>query len=829
MQSAFISGHVFTDVNANGVQDPGEAQGLGGFTVYLDSNHDGRLGSNETTAVMDGAGNYSFDGLTPGTYDVREVLQPENGWGLSVQLPTVTLTGDFLSGQNGAVVNIGNYRPASVSGRLLLNRSGTPGGEGMGLSSWTVYLDQNRNGVIDTSRTLPLPATDVPKGIADATFVQEGRDDLGEDVPAQTFSSLTVGGLTGLVTDLTVTLNIAGAREHDLDVDLISPRGTTVRLFGGVGSGSLTKTLSDFDNEDPNGTWYLGITDTKHGAAGTLRDWSLTLTSGEPSALTDVAGNYSFNGLRPGGYFVRERLRDGWRETAPGQDVIYDVRVTSGQDAGGFNFGNFPPSTVSLPGGVDRQAVTLTSSTGTGLSDVQTVANPSPLDTPLGASFPAGFLTFNVQGTGQNGSVTVTLTLPAGVTVNTYYKYGRAPGDSAPHWYPFLFDGTTGAEINGNVITLHFVDGQRGDDDLTANGSITDPGGPAFTAPPVLGPLTGPAFGVRGQLLAFAASFTDPGTKDTHTAVIDWGDGHSSAGTVVEAGGSGTVTGSHVYVASGAYTVRLTLTDKDGGVGAVASHTIAITVLGLQPDPLAPGKTMLVVGGTPNDDRIQIVPGRKRGDVAVRMNGRNRGTFHPTGRIVVYGQAGNDQILVSGGVTLPAWLYGGEGNDQLRGGGGDNVLIGGPGNDLLIGGRGRNLLMGGEGKNHLFGNAQNDLLVPGSTALDSLDAGLMAIMREWTSRHSYAVRLANVYGTGSGPSFEHRLNGDYFLPPPVGTSNGDVVIQSADLDWFFANWDRPVTEGMLRLLQEPLGKQVIAKLRHAAVREWQGVWPMLGR
>src|SRR5207249_766308 len=45
-----------------------------------------------------------------------------------------------------------------------------------------------------------------------------------------------------------------------------------------------------------------------------------------------------------------------------------------------------------------------------------------------------------------------------------------------------------------------------------------------------LGPLAGPALGVRGELLAFAASLTDPGTKDTHTAVIDWGDGHSSPG-----------------------------------------------------------------------------------------------------------------------------------------------------------------------------------------------------------------------------------------------------------------------------------------------------------
>ena len=44
------------------------------------------------------------------------------------------------------------------------------------------------------------------------------------------------------------------------------------------------------------------------------------------------------------------------------------------------------------------------------------------------------------------------------------------------HWYEFLYDGQTGNEINGNVITLHFVDVMRGDDDLTSNGIIVDIG-----------------------------------------------------------------------------------------------------------------------------------------------------------------------------------------------------------------------------------------------------------------------------------------------------------------------------------------------------------------
>ncbi len=52
----------------------------------------------------------------------------------------------------------------------------------------------------------------------------------------------------------------------------------------------------------------------------------------------------------------------------------------------------------------------------------------------------------------------------------------------SPHWYSFGYNGDTGAEIQGNRIILHFRDGGRGDDDLTADGRIVDPGGPAVAS-----------------------------------------------------------------------------------------------------------------------------------------------------------------------------------------------------------------------------------------------------------------------------------------------------------------------------------------------------------
>ena len=72
--------------------------------------------------------------------------------------------------------------------------------------------------------------------------------------------------------------------------------------------------------------------------------------------------------------------------------------------------------------------------------------------------------------------------MPSEITFNTYSKYGPIPGDPFDHWYEFIFDGQTGAKLNKNNITLHFIDGKRGDDDLTENGIIADIGGPGVKA-----------------------------------------------------------------------------------------------------------------------------------------------------------------------------------------------------------------------------------------------------------------------------------------------------------------------------------------------------------
>jgi hypothetical protein len=66
-----------------------------------------------------------------------------------------------------------------------------------------------------------------------------------------------------------------------------------------------------------------------------------------------------------------------------------------------------------------------------------------------------------------------------------------------------------------------------------------------------------------GVPVKITGTFSDPGVLDTHTVLIDWGDGTSTTDTL-EAG-INILSGSHVYATVGDYKIAVTLRDNDGG------------------------------------------------------------------------------------------------------------------------------------------------------------------------------------------------------------------------------------------------------------------------
>lgn len=140
------------------------------------------------------------------------------------------------------------------------------------------------------------------------------------------------------------------------------------------------------------------------------------------------------------------------------------------------------PGTLSLPlpeGPQRGQPVRLAADGGGWVLDTADTATTASLGTPpAGVVLPHGVVSLRLTGGTPGDSARVVLTYPAPLPPGTrYYKYGPTADEPAPHWYPFA-----GAQIAGNTVTLTLTDGGAGDSDGLADGTITDPGGPALFA-----------------------------------------------------------------------------------------------------------------------------------------------------------------------------------------------------------------------------------------------------------------------------------------------------------------------------------------------------------
>ncbi|KJU81380.1 secreted protein containing DUF1566 [Candidatus Magnetobacterium bavaricum] len=131
--------------------------------------------------------------------------------------------------------------------------------------------------------------------------------------------------------------------------------------------------------------------------------------------------------------------------------------------------------------------VTITVSTTATLSSIGATTTPDTnglnLSTGNSGRLPIGTLTFTLTNVQPGVDTLVTFTLPQTVNVNRVFKYGPTSTNTTSHWYDFTCNNSVSnkpcGEINAvqgqKVVTLHMTDGALGDNDLTVNGTITDP------------------------------------------------------------------------------------------------------------------------------------------------------------------------------------------------------------------------------------------------------------------------------------------------------------------------------------------------------------------
>ena len=147
-------------------------------------------------------------------------------------------------------------------------------------------------------------------------------------------------------------------------------------------------------------------------------------------------------------------------------------------------------------------------------------------------------------------------------------------------------------------------------------------------------------------------------------------------------------------------------------------------------------------GGSGND----TILGGDGNDCVTLGNGDDQ-FLGGNGNDVAFGGAGDDYMDL------------GAGNDSAEGGNGNDILVGRDGNDTLVGDQGRDLLIGGKGADSISGNADEDVLIAGDTSYDGNQAALFAIMAEWSSNKTYAVRVSNLLN-GTGLTGGKKLDGN---------------------------------------------------------------------
>jgi uncharacterized repeat protein (TIGR01451 family) len=357
--------------------------------------------------------------------------------------------------------------------------------------------------------------------------------------------------------------------------------------------------------------------------------------------------------------------------------------------ASGFSSGSGSISqTVNLPAG---SSITYTVTGSVSPTATGTLANTATLVLPAGVvdSTPGTPIVATDSDTIITPTVTTDIEIEKSSTQTTV-----SPGGELTYTITVTNTGTTAAQnvvITDPVpIGTTFVDAQQ-------------TSGPAFT-------VTEPAVGSTGVFMATAASLA-AGATATFNIIVAADD------TLVD----GDVVSNEVTV-----TTTTGETSSENNVSIIEVDVVEAPPLECIVEtanvPGDPGTveltddadglgTALIITGTTRRDRIVVIPFRSD-QLRVLIDGRNRGTFDrdEVDHIVVFGDSGNDLIVVAASLDETATLFGEAGNDELFTGRGEDGLEGGSGNDRLFGGRGDDTACGGDGNDFLYGQQDDDLL-----------------------------------------------------------------------------------------------------------------------
>jgi uncharacterized repeat protein (TIGR01451 family) len=306
--NSVITGKVWLDGNNSAMVDGGEA-GIAGVTITLTGTD---IAGNPVTrtTTTDANGDYRFDALPPGTYNVTEPAQPAG-----------TLNGRTVAGSGGGTVTTPGVAPSAIRG-IVLGLSQTASGNNFGeiapaRVAGTVYGDNNNNGrqdggeaglpgvaitltgTDDNGVAVSLTTTTAADGSYSFDNLRPGSYSLTEPTqPAGTFNGITSPGTAGgTATGPAVAPSAIGG------ITLAAGTAALANNFGEIPPARVAGTV--YADNNNNGTLDSGegglggVTVTLTGTDDTGAAVSLSTTTGSD-------GGYAFSNLRPGTYTLTE-------------------------------------------------------------------------------------------------------------------------------------------------------------------------------------------------------------------------------------------------------------------------------------------------------------------------------------------------------------------------------------------------------------------------------------------------------------------------------------------------------------------------------------------
>ncbi|MEG4519985.1 SdrD B-like domain-containing protein, partial [Microcoleus sp. AT9_A5] len=318
-----ISGRKFIDVNNDRTFTAGSDQPQSGVTLFLDINNNAQPDSGELQTQTDSLGGYSFSNLPPASYTVQEIVPA--GFTRITPVQAVAVVANQTT--NFDILNGFSFVPpptvtGSISGRKFndINANGILDVGEPGIPGFTIYIDLNRNNLLDSSE---------PSRLTDATGSY-----LFNDLQPGTYTLREVQQpgfvATQVPNPVTIPLSTSATVANFININFGNRRDT--------GSISGRK----FIDVNANRTFEPGTDQPQSGVTLFLDiNNNAQPDSGELQTQTDSLGGYSFSNLPPASYTVQEIVPAGFTRVTPVQPVTVVPNETTNFDI--LNIAQTPP------------------------------------------------------------------------------------------------------------------------------------------------------------------------------------------------------------------------------------------------------------------------------------------------------------------------------------------------------------------------------------------------------------------------------------------------------------------------------------------------------